>query len=497
MTNKFFTNDFSRVFAIPYTAGPAHAPDYEGLWKSGAAGWPQGDITRIKIPDDDRYGSFITVGKMKGEQGNPTLNIMARYTRELSDLLALVRKGCDTDIQVHMGLCQNPQDFNGGWDKILVLTNASPTNYSTDDLGALDDTERAVVNEEVPFSGEDMFEIIKLGLQEQAKSAVVQSVIDITICDTISCGLCGIPSDGCQRVFALTLTAGGSPGLSAEVVFTDDGGATWDDTNITTLAANEDPSAEACVGIYLVVVSNASTSLHYAEINDILNGTDVWTEVGTGFVVGGKPNDIFSAGPTQTWIVGDGGYIYYTEDPTAGVTVQTAGDATVQNLNAIHGYDSLNLVAVGAANAVVLTRNGGETWASITGPAVGVVLNTVFMKSEDTWFIGTAGGKLFYTEDGGTTWVEKTFSGSGAGQVRDIVFVNNTVGYMAHSTATPAGRVFRTIDGGFSWYMLPEGTGTIPANDFVAALAVCEDPNIFFGGGLADNATDGFIVKGA
>lgn len=497
MTNSYFTNDFSRVFVIEDTAGPGNAPEYEGLWKAGAAGWPQGDITRVKIPDANRYGSFITVGKVRGEQGNPTLNIMARYTKDLSDLLRIVRKGCDSDIQVHMGLCQNPQDFNGGWDKILVLTKALPTNYSTDDLGALSDSERAVVNEEVPFSGEDLFEIIKIGLQEQAKAQTVQEVVDITICDTISCGLCGIPSDGCQRVFALTMTAGGSPGLSAEVVYTDDGGATWNDTNITTLAANEDPSAIACVGIYVVVVSNESNSLHYAETADILNGTDIWAEAITGFVVGGEPNDIFSAGPTQTWIVGDGGYVYFTDDPTAGVDVQTAGDATVQDLNAIHGYDALNLVAVGAANAVIVTRNGGTTWASITGPAVGVILNTVWMKSEDEWFIGTAGGRLFYTQDGGVSWTEKTFSGSGAGQVRDIAFVNNTVGYMAHSTAAPAGRIFRTIDGGFSWYLLPEGTGSIPENDYVAALAVCEDPNVVFGAGLGGNAIDGFIVKGA
>jgi photosystem II stability/assembly factor-like uncharacterized protein len=69
---------------------------------------------------------------------------------------------------------------------------------------------------------------------------------------------------------------------------------------------------------------------------------------------------------------------------------------------------------------------------------------------------------------------------------------------MAHDTATPAGRVLRTVDGGQSWYVLPEGAGTIPANDTINAIAACgEDVNVVYTGGLADNATDGILVKGA
>ena len=65
-------------------------------------------------------------------------------------------------------------------------------------------------------------------------------------------------------------------------------------------------------------------------------------------------------------------------------------------------------------------------------------------------------------------------------------------------TTTPAGRILRTIDGGHSWYVTPEGNTTIPANDRVNMLAPCEaDVNIVFGGGLGDGAADGFLVKGS
>lgn len=485
------------MFVQRWGSGPANEPIYEGLWKAGAVSWGQGDAPSIKVPDPNSYASFIRVGKIPGEPEDPQLTIMGRYTMDISDLLKLAKDGCDHTLHIHMGMCSDPKDFNRGWQKAAILEKARVTSYGTEDLGALEPSERAIVNEEVPFTGEDYYEVKPLVMSSQAATQVVQEVMDIVICDSKNCGFCGIPSDGCSIVFALTATAHGSPGLSAEIIFTENGGGTWDDTNITTLAANEDPIALACVGIYLVVISDESNSLHYAETADILNGAETWAEVATGFVVGGEPKAIFSLGPSYTWIVGAGGYVYFTSDVTGGVTVKSAGSVVTQQLNAINGTDILKLVAVGNSNTVIYSLDGGNTWQSVTGPAVGVNLNTVFMRTETEWWVGTAGGQLWYTRDSGVSWTQKTFSGSGAGSVRDIVFVTPSVGYMAHSTATPAGRIFRTINGGYDWYALPEGTGTIPANDYVSALAVCEDANIIYGAGLADNGIDGFIVKGS
>jgi hypothetical protein len=458
--------------------------------------WDLGDRTPVREPSRGRYGGFDTVDTIKGERGLPTLPLEVRYLFTLSEWLELARIGCPFDIQVHFGKCKNPVDFNQGWDKVVVLENADMSNYSATELGALEQGEDALVMETVDLNGFDYYEIKTLTMAEFAATQIVQEIIDVAVCDSIQCGACGVPSTGCEHVFALTLTAGGSPGLAAELIYSSDGLATLGETNVSTLAANEDPSAMACVGIYLVVVSNDSDSLHYAPIADILTGTEAWVEVATGIVAAGSPNDIFSTGG-HTYICGDGGYVYHTHDVTAGVTVQDAGIASTEVLNAIHGSDADNVVAVGVNNAVIHTVNGGESWAAVTGPAVGVILNTIWMRSDTEWLIGDANGQLWYTRDSGVTWTEKTFPGSGAGMVRDIVFATPTVGYMAHDIAGPAGRILRTIDGGNSWYVLPEGTGAIPANDFVGALAaVPECPNVVYGGGLADDGTDGFLVKG-
>lgn len=490
----------SRVFTIEDRAGPNHTPVYQSLARAGAPDWPQGDVTLVRVPDPDQYDQFIVVDEIVGQQGSPSLPLEIRKTRALSDMLKLVRKGCPIDLQVHIGACQNPSDFNGGWELVIVLEGARATSYGSSELGALDADQQAPVTETVPWTGRDYYEVARVSAAEIGSSEIVQEVVAVAICDSRSCGTCGESSDGCQKVFAVTLTTGGSPGLTAEVIYSDDGGTTLGQSNITTLGATNDPSDILCVGTYVCVLSEEDVALHYVLTADLLAGTGSWAEVTTGFTALKGPRAGFSLGQTFTWMVGTGGYVYFSDDITAGVEVQNAGVATAQDLHDIHGTDKLNLVAVGAANAVIYTTNGGATWTAVTGPAVGVVLNTVWMKDASTWFVGTAGGELYYTTDSGATWTAKAFPQSGSGQVRKIFFSTPTVGWMAHDY-TPAGgvtgRVLRTIDGGNSWYVIPENRNqTFPTNDRVNDIAGCgEDPNVLFAGGLAGNATDGILAK--
>lgn len=490
----------TRLFSIEDRANPDNAPRYQAFARALGLAWAQGELTPVRVPDENRYGKFRTVEFQRGQEGLPTVTIENRLTHSLSDFLKLVRKGCAFDVQLHAGICEDPRDFNGGWDKIYNFDGALATNYSTGELGALDSDQDIPVNESVDVSGLDYYEIGRITPAEIAASQIVQEIVDVAIIDSAQCGECGIASNGCEKVFAITKSAGGSPGLPAEVIASPDAGATIVETNVSTLGANEEPNAIAGVGVNLIVISEDDEALHYAALADILDGTESWTKVATGFVGTFGPLAIFSASPVHTWIAAEGGYIYFTDDPTSGVEVQTAGGVTSQNLNAIHGSDEENIVAVGALNTVLFTTDGGETWGSVTGPNVGVNLISVAVKSSLVWLVGCADGTLWYTADGGGTWVQKGFPGSGAGQVRDITFATPTVGYMAHDTSasgTPRGRILRTIDGGFSWYVAPEQAGlSIPNNDRINALAACsEDPNLVFGGGLADDATDGFLVK--
>ncbi len=490
----------SRVWTLAGGAGPATSVVYQGLARALSPDWAGGDITPVRGPSARGYSQYDDLDEIIGLRGLPTLSVETRKRRQLSDLLTQFQAGCFVDLQAHIGSCQDPTDFLA-FELIEVLERARLTNYGTSDQGAFDGDQEAMVTETLPFTGSIYYEIVPIRDTEVGASDVTAEVVGVTIADKLNCGECGAPSDGASVIFAVTKANAGSPGLPAEVIIIIDGATVHGTSVINTLGGAEDPEGIAAVGTDIVVISNDDEALHYASIADLIADTESWTRVGTGFVAAHGPNAIFSLGRTFTWMVGDGGYIYFSADVTAGVTPQSSGSVTVQNLNAIHGVDEDNLVAVGGSNAVLVTTNGGATWAAVTGPNVAVNLLSVFMHSKFTWFVGDAAGNLWYTIDGGVTWHAKAFSGSGAGRVDDIKFATNTVGYMAHATATPAGRVFRTVDGGATWYRLP-GTGlTLTANDRINSLAVPTDAaenimaNTVWAGGLADNATDGVLLK--
>jgi photosystem II stability/assembly factor-like uncharacterized protein len=232
-----------------------------------------------------------------------------------------------------------------------------------------------------------------------------------------------------------------------------------------------------------------------ADVDDV-DYDETWTEIATGFV--GAPNDCDRAvGGRYLYVVGDSGYVYRTDDITAGVTVMDAGVATAENLNRVHAFSDDFVVAVGDDGAIVYTEDG-LSWGAVVGPVgAGTNLTAVWVQGDTVWMVGTSTGYLYYTVNKAATWTAKGFPGSGAGSVMDINFANMSVGYLAHVTATPAGRIMRTYDGGYSWNILPEGTGTITANDRIDRVAACIfDQNFVIGVGLADDATDGVIVVG-
>lgn len=497
--SNLVSSGFSRVFLLKNRAAPSRPPVYEGLMRAGAVTLDQGKLTQVYVPDPTQYGKFLIAGKIPGEPGLPQITLDAMYSTDLSDLLKMVNDGCDHDIQIHMGQCKDPQDFNGGWDKVMILEAARENSYSTTDLGALMPSQNAEVTETGKFEGQLLYEVKSLNFSEKAALAINDPIVDIIFCDAPTCGACGIVSDGCQVIFAVSKASTGSPGLLATIVYSLDGGLTWFNDPIDSMATTTVPTSLACVGPNLVVAGvgvGAAVGFEYAAVADIIAGTEVWTEVLTGFVTAHGPKAIFSLNSTFTLVAGVGGYIYSTTDPTSGVQILDAGVATIQDLNAIDAIDLENFVIVGNNNSVVNSTDGGVTWQSITGPLAGSTLTCVAMLSRTEWFVGVGSGRLFYTLNSGLTWAEKTFPGSGGSStVRDIKFATASVGYMAHSTSTK-GRILRTIDGGNSWYVMPK-SGVMPAQLHLDTIAVCPNVNKIVAGGTASNNVDGIIVLGA
>lgn len=492
----------SRVWIIDGGAGPTVTPQFSAWASARSADKNYGKISRIETPSITERGAYDVSDEFQSGEENATLGIKLRFPLEPSLIKKIADRKCVADIQIHTGKCTDPRDYNYGWGtgKILVFERGHITSYKTSDLGSLQSGDEGSIDEDVEIAASQYYEIGPMSFAERAKTEVTNEIVSVVVCDTPSCGDCDSPSDGCQKIYAVSAPAGTSPGLLPDVVVSNDGLKTIIRTSvITTGSVTDNPKDAACVGTNLVVITKLGTgAIHYADLTQMIYGTESWTKTSTGFVAAKGPNAMDSFSPFDTWIVGDGGYVYYTQDPTGGVVVQDAGVATTQNLNDVDAYNTQVVVAVGDSNTVIYTTNGGATWASVTGPAVGVNMSCVGLRSDKEWWVGTATGKLYYTKDQGQHWTEKTFTGSGAGTVKFIIWASNSVGFMSWYSGVPAGKLFRTISGGNSWYVLPDGSTTLPANNKINSLAVCKkDVNTLYAGGLASGGADGILLKGS
>lgn len=489
----------TRVYLLEGRARPDHVPNYQGTLRMGALSQGFGDIEKIEVPDPDNYGKYLEVGITRGQIDRVTTTLEGRYALSLkSELARLAIKGCSLDVQLHMGQCKDPRNFLD-FDKNVILEDVLITSFSTEDLGSLSSGDEAPVNEMVDISARRFYEVMQMTFGRRADALITNEVTDVVICGGISCNDCSEENDGCDVIFAVTKAAGGSPSTPPDILFSRNKGVDWLAHDVDTLSSTEDATGIACLGAYVMIISATANSISYVEASELKANSDpAFTEITTGFVALALPRAIKVANNTA-FIVGDLGYIYTTTDPTAGVTVADAGVAVIDKLLAVDALSDTFAVAVGQNGAIVVTYDGA-TWAAVVPRPVGagIHLNTVAVKSTREWLIGTSDGRMFYTNNAGLTWTSKTFSGSGTGQVRSIVFATDSIVYMAHSTTAPAGRIFRSYDGGHAWTILPEGDQLLPANDYVGKLAACKyDPNFVVGAGLADDAADGYLVVGS
>jgi hypothetical protein len=488
---------FSRVFIIEDRARPDHEPDFQACLKGGSPSQTFGDVERLECPDPERYGAFIEVASIVGATERGTIALSGRYARDLaSELLRIAKKKCANDVQIHLGACSDPSDFNV-FEKNLILEDARLTNWSTaDDIGALGSDENAKVDEQTDISFGEMYEVLPLTFAERAGDVVFRLVIDVVICDKASCGDCEESSDGCQKIYAVTQSAPGSPGLAPDVVYSLDKGVTWANDDINSMLAAEEADALACLDVYVVVVSEDSESLHYKEQADIDAGVvGGWLENGNGIVAGNGPMDIWSWAGKYAFIAAENGYVYGTSDPTADTVVLDAGVATNNDLFAVHAISDLFAVAVGEAGTVIYTVDQ-VTWAATVAVPTADDLLCVWIKNQNEWWVGDDAGHVWYTLDQGQNWTEKDLPGVGWTQINDISFPTDSIGYISAEIGAD-GQMLRSYDGGFSWVVLPEWVGDLPDADSYDAHAACtDDPNFVVAVGLGDNALDGIIIVG-
>lgn len=479
---------------VAYAGQDAQYMSVEGV------GLPEsGGIEPAWVPDPVNVGQYRLVARKitPPDLASATLRLAEKHgaiPRQLQ------RIGCAFNLYNLHGKCKDLSDFLAGWsDYVLVYSGALVTDKDLGTRSTWDSDE--MLEDSLALVLADIYPVGGLAFGEAATTEIDREVMDVTYGSEEQCGDCGPQDDGTKRIYAVTKSSGaGSPGLPAEVVYSLDGGATHTQINIDGIGATADPSAIAIVGSRLVVLVPSEDAYYWSDLNPETGVPGTFTKVTTGFVAAGSPNDMYVAGPREIYFAGDGGYVYKSTDITAGVSVISAGTATSSNLARIDGLDE-TIVAVGASGAVIKSINRGATFSlTTTSPSADNCTAVEVLDTRRFW-VGTDGGDLFYTLNGGETWVTQSFSGQGTGAVRDVVFATDEVGYFAHNTATPAARLFSTWNGGADWTRTSPRILNLPTFDYVGRIAV---PNVHAGvaannvalAGLGGNGSDGILLYG-
>jgi photosystem II stability/assembly factor-like uncharacterized protein len=471
--------------------------DAQYLAISGVSNPEAGGVDPIWVPDPVRPNKYRLVGKSISTPDLASAEVMFREMHGAVSKALL--RNCPFNLYEVTGACGRLMDFSGGWTDYVLIYSYAVTNDKDHGDRVMFDSDDAIENT-LSVTLDAIYPVGPLGFGENAAPEISREVTDLVYATGKPCADCDF---GDQRLYAVTTTSGsGSPGLPAEVIYSLDGGATWAQANITGIGESEATYAIDTVGNYLVVVG--ADAYYYAEINVKTGVPGTWTKVTTGFVVDKSPRDMFVLSEREVFFVGLGGYIYKTDDITAGVEAINAGSATTANLARVHGRNE-TLVATGATGVVVKSNNRGATWAvTVANPEATAIIQAIAVLDSDRYWVGTNTNRVYYTLDGGETWEllshpEFTFGG----QIMDILFPTQEVGYISYHDATPTAKLLTTWNGGANWTRNQYRILNFPTFDRGTRLAApaTDDPgwasNTIAIGGLAGDGIDGIVVIGA
>lgn len=464
-----------------------------------------GGRTPIRVHDPKRRaaGAYFNVGETATAPDFPgtTVNFMERHggiSRANFD------GGCPNNFYESVGPCKKPDDFiNGPSDYVKIYSYARSNSINESGLATFEDDNASMIAMEVNCTA--IYKIGALLFGEKGAGEVEREVVDLVWAGGIECGACGPNDDGTKRLYAVTKSSGAaSPGTPAEIVYTVDGGATFSQQNITGMGGTVDPTGIELVGNYLVVLDTAGNGYWFAEINTLTGVPGTWTNVTAGFVASKQPTDFYVAGSSEVYFSANGGYIYKSTDIPSGVTVLDAGNVNTSNYQRIHGQDDC-IVVTGDSGKIVKTTNRGLTWANVTLSPTSATVRAVLVLDDYRYWIGTSGGFVYFTINGGEFFTLQTLPGGTLTVIDDIVAANDEVISIAARTSTPTGRLVTTWNGGEKWASSAATTWRIqnlPTTTRLNRIATPKtgqattDCNTIAIGGLSGGGTDGILELG-
>lgn len=165
--------------------------------------------------------------------------------------------------------------------------------------------------------------------------------------------------------------------------------------------------------------------------------------------------------------------LIYNFSYSQGSWIQLSGN-TDRDLNSIKFFDNNNGIAAGSNGIVVKTTNAGYSWDSYNIHPEGKNLNDICITSVNSAIIAGEDGTLLKTDDRGGTWI---LNRSLSGNLTNIEFFNDEIGIIISSESWGGTTVYKTTDGGDSWFIIAAHPDYI-----ISGTARANDSTIYFAG---------------
>lgn len=442
--------------------------------------------TKIKAPSDDMRNAFEIVDEIVGDFEDLTTSFTQKAHRYLNELWwELVEDGrVGGVLKLIISKDSNPQNMLR-YDSQLALVNVSAQGVT---LAGAKNPQQTDENEASTVTGDlnfwKLLRILRLKFAAIATSAVAREALD---CDYRK-------GENGNVFFYVLLTNVAATTPSGIVVYNKTLG-TVKNFNLAALSTDGKCERLAVVGDYLIALSVGLNAHYVSPLEDAEAGTDSFVEV-DGYTASKTPSDLYALSTSDIIICAAGGYLYRLTGVNIAPTIIDAGVLTVQNQNRIHGNEA-EVVSVGASNTVLYSSDDGQSFELQVGPAVGVALSAVCVHSLNTWFIGTATGKLYYTEDAGalgaSSYTEIVLPET-VDYIRDIKFSDPVCGVLVADKGTAA-YVYRTTDSGRTWRRTEPDLKDQPASGQLNAVAVpLNNPNVVLAVGQGAGGSGGLAA---
>lgn len=483
MANIHFTAGAGSLWVQPY--GPNTQPQYLGCHQIDDIEQPEGDSEPIYCPDPKAPNTFKVVASVAGAPGTITTSLTTDVMDSLDPLERLMPGFALYVNKVDAGR----MDVFTNAVRTFILRGCRITNRTLSALAARTPDDNSRSEQSFDLSAEELIRFVKLTWSRQG-IVDANSVNDISFCNSERARTADLPAlQACQIGYAAS---------DANTVLYTSNGSTWTATSADPFSSGTDVvQAVECFemgtdAVRAVVADGTADAGGPAKISYTDDEGATWTVVNVGSTNGQyvkSSRGLFALDRVNMWLGTQDGYLYKSSDGGVTWAVQNAGTITSGIINAIQFVNEDDGWFVGDNNIIARTIDGGLSWAAVTGPLNPATLevNCLAALDQNRCWIGSSDGKLYYTEDGGETWTQRSFIGSGTGSVTNVKFQNELIGYMVR-TVTAVSSVLYTIDGGYSWQ-----TMTVPTNASINALFICDVYNVV-AAGEAQGGT-GYIAK--